>query len=81
MLPGIFEPERVDHIKYVSRENAIKHSQLLAQKEGIFAGMSSGGAFAIALNIVEEINEGIVVFIVCDRGDRYLSSDLYETKT
>ncbi|NNE25666.1 MAG: cysteine synthase CysM [Saprospiraceae bacterium] len=78
MLPGIFEPDKVDQIELVSREEAIEHSRLLAQREGIFAGMSSGGALAIALRIANSIDEGVIVFIVCDRGDRYLSSDLFD---
>ena len=50
----------------------------LAKEEGIFAGMSSGGATAAALKLIETLEEGVVVSIVCDRGDRYLSSDLFE---
>ena len=79
MLPGIFEPNRVDQIEYVSREDAIEHARLLARQEGIFAGMSSGGALAIALRVARNLDSGVVVFIVCDRGDRYLSSDLFAT--
>jgi len=76
-LPGIYEPDRIDRIVYVSRKEAIHAAKLLAAKEGIFAGMSSGGAFTIALQIAKEIESGIIVFIACDRGDRYLSSELY----
>ena len=76
-LPGIYEPDRIDRIVYVSRKEAIDAAKLLAAKEGIFAGMSSGGAFTIALQIAKEIESGIIVFIACDRGDRYLSSELY----
>jgi len=50
----------------------------LATEEGIFSGMSSGGALAVALKVAEEIEEGLIVFIVCDRGDRYLSSGLFD---
>lgn len=76
-LPGIFQPERVDRIVDVSTEEAVRTSRLLARMEGIMGGMSSGGAGHIALQLAEELNEGVIVFIVCDRGDRYLSSDLY----
>ena len=77
-LPGIYQPERVDEILYVSRASAIEHARLLASKEGIMAGMSSGGALSCALRTVEKLDSGVVVFITCDRGDRYLSSELYE---
>ena len=76
-LPGIFEPERVDRIVDVSTEEAITTSRLLAEKEGIMGGMSSGGAGHIALQLAKELESGVIVFIVCDRGDRYLSSELY----
>jgi len=77
-LPKIFEPQRVDRILEVSRDEAIRMARLLASKEGILAGMSSGGATAVALRLTEELEEGTIVSIVCDRGDRYLSSDLFE---
>ena len=76
-LPGIYQPERVDEIILVSRETAADHSRQLASVEGIMGGMSSGGALACALKVVGQIERGVVVFIVCDRGDRYLSSGLY----
>lgn len=76
-LPKIFEAERVDRIVDVSEEEATKMARRLALEEGIFAGMSSGGAVHIALKVAEEINEGIIVAIICDRGDRYLSSNLF----
>ena len=77
MLPKIYEPERVDHIAYVSQEQAKKSARILAKDHGIMAGMSSGGAFHIAQSLAASLKNGVVVFIVCDRGDRYLSSDLY----
>ena len=77
-LPAIFDPSRVDRILEVSEEEARRTSRLLASEEGIFAGMSSGGAAAAALRLAAEIREGVIVTIVCDRGDRYLSSDLFE---
>jgi cysteine synthase B len=76
-LPAIFEPERVDRIIDVSQEEAQTTMKRLAREEAIFAGMSSGGATAAAAKLVEELDEGIVVCIICDRGDRYLSSDIF----
>lgn len=76
-LPRIFERERVDRILDVSESDARKFTKLLAKEEGILAGMSSGGALSAAVKIASEIDKGVVVFIICDRGDRYLSSDLF----
>ena len=76
-LPKIFEPERVDLVMDVSQEEAVDMSRKLAKEEGIFAGMSSGGACATALRLASELDSGLLVFITCDRGDRYLSSDLF----
>lgn len=77
-LPKIYEPKRVDRIIDVSSEQATDLTRRLAKEEGILAGMSSGGALYAARKIAEEIEEGIIVHIVCDRGDRYLSSELFE---
>lgn len=77
-LPKIFEPERVDRIIDVSEADARIMARRLAREEGVLSGMSSGGALKAALTIAEELDEGVIVFIVCDRGDRYLSSDLFE---
>lgn len=76
-LPKIFDPSRVDRIIDIDQKDATQRARELARKEGVFAGMSSGGAFQAALTVANEIEEGIIVFIVCDRGDRYLSSDLF----
>jgi len=76
-LPKIFEAERVDRIIDVSQEEATIMARRLATEEGILAGMSSGGSCTAALKLSEELDSGIIVFIVCDRGDRYLSSPLY----
>ena len=76
-LPKIFEPERVDRVIDISEEEATAMARKLAKMEGIFSGMSSGGAMAASLKLAEELNEGVIVFICCDRGDRYLSSDLF----
>lgn len=77
-LPKIYEPKRVDRIIDVSEEEAIAMTRRLAAEEGILAGMSSGGAMTAALKVASEIEEGVIVSIVCDRGDRYLSSELFE---
>jgi len=76
-LPKIFERERVDRIIDISEAEAKSMTRRLAKEEGILAGMSSGGALTAALQIASEIESGVIVFIICDRGDRYLSSDLF----
>lgn len=76
-LPKIYDKSRVDRILEVDQEEAEVHTKLLASKEGIFAGISSGGAVSAALKICAEIEQGVVVVIICDRGDRYLSSGLF----
>lgn len=76
-LPKIFERERVDEVVEVSEENAVTMTRQLARVEGIFAGMSSGGAAFAALEVAKKLKSGTVVFVVCDRGDRYLSSTLF----
>lgn len=76
-LPKIFDPSRVDRVIDISQQEATELARELVKREGVFAGMSTGGAFAGALKIASEIEEGIIVFIACDRGDRYLSSDLF----
>jgi len=76
-LPKIFDPKRVDRVIDISEAEATAMARKLAKTEGIFAGMSSGGAMAGALKVAEELTEGTIVFICCDRGDRYLSSDLF----
>jgi len=76
-LPKIFDPKRVDRVIDVSQEEATEAARKLAKVEGVFAGMSSGGALAASLKLAHELTEGTIVFICCDRGDRYLSSDLF----
>lgn len=76
-LPKIFDASKVDRVIDVAQQDAVEKSRLLAKKEGVFAGMSTGGAFHAALKVANEIEEGVIVFIACDRGDRYLSSDLF----
>ena len=77
-LPKIFNPSKVDTVIEVSETEARLMTKRLAKEEGIFAGMSSGGSVSAALKIAKTINSGIIVAIICDRGDRYLSSDLFE---
>lgn len=76
-LPKIFDRQKVDRILEVNEDEAKRMTRYLAEKEGIFAGMSSGGATAAAVRLCNELEEGVVVSIICDRGDRYLSSDLF----
>jgi len=78
-LPKIFEADRVDQTIDISEENATKMTQRMAKEEGILAGMSSGGALYAALEIAQELESGVIVCITCDRGDRYLSSDLFKS--
>ena len=76
-LPKIFDPRRVDRVMDVSQADAVSMTRNLAKHEGIFAGMSSGGAAFAAVELAKELKSGTIVFIACDRGDRYLSSDLF----
>lgn len=76
-VPRIFDPERVDRVLDVAQEEAVHFARRLAREEGIFAGMSSGGAASAAVKLAGELRSGVIVFICCDRGDRYLSSDLF----
>ena len=77
-LPKIFDPKRVDRVIDVAEKDARTYTKRLAKEEAILAGMSSGGALSAAMKVADEIESGVIVFIVCDRGDRYLSSDLFE---
>jgi len=77
-VPKIFDPQKVDQVMDISQQEAEETCRQLAKQEGIFAGVSSGGAAAAALRLSNELKEGVIVFIVCDRGDRYLSSGLFE---
>lgn len=76
-LPKIFEKERVDRTMDISEQEAREMTRRLAREEGIFCGMSSGGAVAAAIRLAGELESGVIVCIICDRGDRYLSSDLF----
>ena len=77
-VPKFFDRSKVDIVVDVSEENASKTTQRLAKEEGVFAGMSSGGSVFCALEIAKTIDKGVIVAIICDRGDRYLSSALFE---
>ena len=77
-VPKFFNRSKVDIVVDVSEQDAKTTTQRLAKEEGVFAGMSSGGSVFCALKIAETIDEGVIVAIICDRGDRYLSSTLFE---
>ncbi|HSU52327.1 MAG TPA: cysteine synthase CysM [Segetibacter sp.] len=77
-LPKIFKKERIDRIMEVDEKDARIMTKRLAREEGIFCGMSSGGAVSAALELSKELRSGVIVCIICDRGDRYLSSDLFD---
>ena len=76
-LPKIYDPSRVDRILEVTQEEAEETTRLLAAREGIFCGISSGGAVAAALRLSAEVEDAVIVTIVCDRGDRYLSTGVF----
>jgi len=77
-LPSIFEASRVDTIMDVSQKIAEQTTRDLATQEGIFAGVSSGGAVACAIRLSKKINNAVIVTVICDRGDRYLSTGIFE---
>ena len=76
-LPKIYDKARVDRLEYVSQADAEEMARRLAREEGIFAGISSGGAVAVALRISKELKHAVIVTIICDRGDRYLSTGVF----
>ncbi len=76
-LPKIYDPKQVDELLYVSQNEAEDLTRRLASEEGIFAGISSGGALAAALRISAQVENAVIVLIVCDRGDRYLSTGVF----
>ena len=76
-LPGIFEASRVDSLLDVSQQAAEQTTRDLAAKEGIFCGISSGGAIAAALQLNQEVENAVIVSIICDRGDRYMSTGVF----
>ncbi len=76
-LPRIYDPDKVDRIMLVSQTEAEDMTRRLASEEGIFAGISTGGALAMALKISDEVENSVIIFIACDRGDRYLSTGVF----
>ncbi|MDD3354082.1 cysteine synthase CysM [Zoogloea sp.] len=76
-LPRIYDRSRVDQLEYVAQADAEEMTRRLAREEGIFAGISSGGALHVALRIAEQVENAVIVSIVCDRGDRYLSTGVF----
>lgn len=76
-LPKIYDKARVDRLEYVSQADAEDMARRLAREEGIFAGISSGGATVVALRIAKELKNAVIVTIICDRGDRYLSTGVF----
>ncbi len=80
-LPKIYEPRRVDQIEFVTQAQAEDFARRMAAEEGIHAGISSGGALHIALRIAAQVQGATIVFIVCDRGDRYLSTGVFSART
>ncbi len=76
-LPKFYDPSRVDRILDVTQEEAEEMTRRLAREEGIFAGISSGGAVAAALRLSRELEGAVIVSIICDRGDRYLSTGIF----
>ena len=78
--PEIFDESKIDKIMYVSREQADYMAVQLGHKEGIFSGVSSGGALHAALQLSEQVNNAVIVTIICDRGDRYISTGIFDPK-
>jgi cysteine synthase B len=76
-LPKIYTASNVDRLEYVSQRDAEEMTRRLAREEGIFCGISSGGALAVALRISNKVDNAVIVFIACDRGDRYLSAGVF----
>jgi len=76
-LPKIFDRSRVDRVEHVSQADAEETARRLAREEGIFAGISSGGAVSVALRVAKDLRNAVIVAVVCDRGDRYLSTGVF----
>jgi cysteine synthase B len=76
-LPSIFDPSRVDQVIEIDQKTAEDVTRALAAREGIFCGISSGGAVAAALKLSTQVENAVIVAIICDRGDRYLSTGVF----
>jgi cysteine synthase B len=76
-LPKIYDGRNVDRLEYVSQKDAEEFTRRLAREEGIFCGISSGGALSVALRVSQQVKNSVIAFIVCDRGDRYLSTGIF----
>jgi S-sulfo-L-cysteine synthase (O-acetyl-L-serine-dependent) len=76
-LPKIYDASRVDRIEYVTQGEAEDMARRMAAEEGIFGGISSGGALVVALRVAAEAEHAVIVSVVCDRGDRYLSTSVF----
>jgi cysteine synthase B len=76
-MPKIYDPKNIDRIEYVGQQDAEEMTRRLAREEGIFCGVSSGGALSIAMRLSQQVQNATIVFIVCDRGDRYLSTGVF----
>jgi cysteine synthase B len=76
-LPKIYDGKNVDRLEYVNQPDAEEMTRRLAREEGIFCGVSSGGALCVALRISQQVENSVIAFIVCDRGDRYLSTGVF----
>ena len=76
-MPGIFDAAKVDQIMDISQADAENAMRRLAREEGIFCGVSAGGSVAAALNLSQQLENATIVAVICDRGDRYLSSGVY----
>jgi len=76
-MPKIYDPRHIDRIEYVGQQDAEEMTRRLAREEGIFCGISSGGALSIAMRLSQQVQNATIVFIVCDRGDRYLSTGVF----
>jgi S-sulfo-L-cysteine synthase (O-acetyl-L-serine-dependent) len=76
-LPKIYDPSRVDEMIYVSQPDAEEMARRLAREEGLFAGISAAGALWVALEVARQVENATIVFVVCDRGDRYLSTGVF----
>lgn len=76
-LPKIYANQNIDKLEYVSQSDAEEMTRRLAREEGIFCGISSGGALSVAMRISQQVEDAVIAFIVCDRGDRYLSTGVF----